>query len=70
MVHVSELYRINRNNQKEFSSALNYMLGVSRGGWHWLIAFLGCPAYSFIEGFSLIAKLVNGYLEMPCLWKG
>lgn len=71
MVHVSELQRINRNNQKEFSSALNYMLGVSGGGGGiWLIAFLGCPAYSFIEGFSLIAKLVNGYLEMPCLWEG
>lgn len=62
--------RINRNNQRELSSPLKYMTGISRGFWCWLTVFLGCPAYSFIEGFSLIAKLVNGYAEMPCLWKG
>lgn len=63
-------YKGYRKSQREFSSTLTYMPGVSRGFWCYLTVFLGCPAYSFIEEFSMIAKLVNGYAEMPCLWKG
>lgn len=66
MVHVSELQRINRNNQKEFSSALVFPGAGGGGG----IGSLYFWVVQLIPLFPLIAKLVNGYLEMPCLWKG